>query len=776
MRSRIELRKDSPEIEENGRMDFAVDRKTIGKIDLLLSREAEKGRFRLMEHEIYAILRDAGFSTPPTFFARTAEDLLEFDSSVFPGEEVVCKLISADMTHRSEYGGVKFTEKDTDSLGRIFELFAGKAEKLGMDFEGMMIAGKLDIDDSIPHQLLLSLRQDPSFGPVVVLGLGGIGTEVYREGLKDEKGLFLRDAASASDRDSNLALLEKTFFFPIINGMTRISREKMIDCGKILGAIERFACLAEAFSASSTATVSTIEEIELNPVQVTEDGDLVVLDALIKFSKRKTSRKDPPPFKIRKLLRPESLLLIGASADRLNMGRIILKNILAGGLIKPRQISLLHNKAVEIDGCRVYKSVEQLPEKVDLVVFTIPASDRSVSLLEKLILEKKAESIIIITGGFSETSDGRHFAQRVRKAIEQARDQSGGGTVLNGPNCMGIVSRPGGYNTFFLPDYKLSLTGRFGSNIAVISQSGAWLVTMLNTLSTLINPRYMITVGNQLDLTVTDYLRNLIDDPEIDTFCLYLEGFKPDDGRRFIKICREIRKSGKKVIVYKAGRTAEGAAAAASHTAAMAADHDVFQHLLSDAGIFQAETLEEIEDAVKVLTLLKGKKITGRRVAIISDAGYECSVAADRLGSLTLAPLGEETIAGLAEELPGIVDVHNPVDATPAVTTETYGRCVRLLLNDENSDCAIVSNVASTSTQENLPPGPGHDENIENGGSHPKTLIRIFEESDKPIVVCMNEGEIYDPAVKMMEAGGIPVFRKIDRAMRAMNIFLDHGD
>jgi acetyltransferase len=186
-----------------------------------------------------------------------------------------------------------------------------------------------------------------------------------------------------------------------------------------------------------------------------------------------------------------------------------------------------------------------------------------------------------------------------------------------------------------------------------------------------------------------------------------------------------------------------------------------------------ADSLEEMEDAMKVLTLLGRRNCTGRRVAISSDAGYECSVAADRLGSMELASFSEETVERLGELLPtGFIDVHNPIDATPAITTEKYGQAIEAVLADENVDCIIVSNVASTPFQENLPPGPGHGEDISRESSHPNTIIRLFRATDKPMAVCLNEGPIYDPAVEMMERAGVPVFRKIDRATRAMDIFL----
>ena len=756
----------------SGRGTLPIDKVAVEKI---LAAALGEGRSMLFEHEIYDILEAAGFTTPRHLFAADPGALGGLDLSSIPGGEVVCKLISEQMPHRTEHGGIRFTAKTPEALAEAFEAFGKICVKMGIAMSGMLVVERLDIRDSIPYQLLISLRQDPAFGPVVVLGLGGTGTEVYQDGLKSEKGLFIASAKSIIEGDGLLEGLGKTMFFPIISGKTRITGRPLAEPSAIVDAMERFAMLAEAFSASSLETAFTIEELEVNPLQITSGGALVPLDALIKISSRKMKYADPPAERINKLLNPESVLVIGVSDKRPNMGRIILRNIISVGRIPKDRIWLLHKTATEIDGCRAWPSIDALPGRPDLVVFTIPAGEESVALLEDMIKGDKTESIILITGGFGETADGQHLDRRIREAVDEARSRPGGGTVLNGPNCMGIVSWPGGYNTFFLPDYKLAFNGKYGGNVAVVSQSGAWLVTLLSTLATILNPRYMITVGNQMDLTVTDYLMNLKDDPGVEIFCLYLEGLKPGDGARFLDVARKITRAGKKVIVYKAGRTAEGAAAAASHTAAMATDHDVFSRLVAGAGIYEASSLEDMEDAVKVLSLLAGRKAAGNRVGISSDAGYECSVAADHLYSMKLAEFSAETMEKLAQHLTGLVDIHNPVDATPAIFTPAYGEAAAAIVANEGTDCAVISNVAATATQENLPAGPGHKEDITREASHPNTLIRIFKGTEKPMVVCMNEGRIYDPAVRMMEEAGVPVFRKIDRAMKAMDVFIRFG-
>ncbi|RKZ06334.1 hypothetical protein DRQ05_04945 [bacterium] len=161
--------------------------------------------------------------------------------------------------------------------------------------------------------------------------------------------------------------------------------------------------------------------------------------------------------------------------------------------MEKNHIYLLHPKASEIDGCKVVKELDEVPEEIDMLVFTIPADETAMKMLEEIVDKGIAHTITLISGGFAETEKGKSLEDRLRSAIVKARKRPDGGVAVNGPNCMGIVSRPGGYNTFFLPEYKLPMRGPFGGRCAVVSQSGAYIVTLMSNLDKIFNPRYMIT-------------------------------------------------------------------------------------------------------------------------------------------------------------------------------------------------------------------------------------------------------------------------------------------
>ena len=742
-------------------------------IEKMLVRALEEHREPL-EHEIYEILSLAGFRVPRSLFVADGKDIDSLDLDSLPSDEVVCKLISPELPHRSEYGGIRFERRSKKALEAAFKEFGRIAEKARIELAGMMIVEKIEGKDCIPHQLLVSLRQDPTFGPVVFCGLGGVGTEIYQKSLTREKGLMIRTAADIRDRQGTERSLERTFFYPVIAGQTRISQAPLVDTDAIHAALAAFAKLGELFSPLSKNSPVTIEELEVNPLQIASNGQLVPLDAMMRISRAKEDFAPPRKQGILRLLQPKSALIIGASANKINVGRIILRNLIKGGGVPKERIYLLHPEAEAIDGCTVFRSVTAIPEKVDMTVFTIPADEKAAALLAELIEGEKTASITLISGGFGETENGHELDRRLRASIRTARAREGGGVVVNGPNCMGIVSKPGGYNTFFLPEYKLPFRGAFGERSAIISQSGAYLVTLISNLDRIINPKYMITYGNQVDVSATDYLITLKDDPDIDLFCLYLEGLKAFDGVRFLAVARDIVRSGKNIILYKAGKTEAGATAVASHTASMAGNFEVMYQLLLDAGVIMPGTLDEVEDAIKVFVLLADKQATGSRIGIFSNAGFECSVAADMLDTLELARFSDATVRRLRETLPTeIIDVHNPVDATPLTNAVNYGRCLEAILADEGVDCLMAANVAPTPFMENLAAGEGHGEDILHENSYPNVTIRVFRSSQKPMVACLNSGRLYDASVQMIEEAGIPCFRKIDRAMRALDLFMN---
>jgi acyl-CoA synthetase (NDP forming) len=368
----------------------------------------------------------------------------------------------------------------------------------------------------------------------------------------------------------------------------------------------------------------------------------------------------------------------------------------------------------------------------------------------------------------------------IRGLITGAREAGRLAPVVNGGNCLGIVSKPGKYDTTFIPDYKLPRPRSPRSDMAFISQSGAFMISRMSKMPS-IEPLYAVSLGNQIDLTASDYLVKLKDDPAVRTFAVYMEGFRPGDGLLFAEATREITASGRSVIVYKAGRSPEGRGAASSHTASVAGDYGICRAVLEQAGAVVARDIFEFESFMKGLASLGDRPSRGNRVGLISNAGFECVIMADSLkgdgGGLILAEFTAATKARISAALEPLgidklQDVHNPLDVTPVGDDAAFSGCAEAVVEDPNVDCAVISPVPMTAAMQTLAPSPEYKESILDPGSFAQRTIALFRKTGKPFVVNIDAGKLYDPLCDLLENAGIPVYRRSDDALRFLRAFV----
>jgi acyl-CoA synthetase (NDP forming) len=499
----------------------------------------------------------------------------------------------------------------------------------------------------------------------------------------------------------------------------------------------------------------------------------VALDGLAR-----THRLEPlPPARpvqvLARLLTPRSAVVIGASAERENPGRLILRNLAAGGGIARERIWAIHTRAREIEGCRAFASLKALPEPADLAIVSVAADQGAERVVREIVRGRRARAITLISGGFGETKGGREAEVRIRALLAESHRAPDGGVVLNGGNCLGILSEPGGYNTFFIPSHKLPVRRGASGGLACISQSGAYLVSQISNLDGLIAPRYAISFGNQMDVTVSDYLAYLDADPEVSVFAVYLEGYQRGDGERFLHEVRRITSGGRNVLLYKAGRTREGSAAAASHTAAAVGDYEVCEDLARAAGAVMATSLDAFEDDVVTFASLHGRMPAGRRVAVLTNAGFEATAAGDALAGLELASLSATTRERISRLLPsGVIDVHNPLDTTPVTRTRAYAEIAMALAEDEAVDGLVVAGVPATPFLDTLAKGDAHEEDVTGPTGLATLLTAVFRATAKPVVFSVDSGALYDPLASALRRAGLPTFRRVDRATRALARFV----
>jgi acyl-CoA synthetase (NDP forming) len=752
-----------------------MERKTDirGGAGRLLSGVRETGREALLEHEVYELAALAGFETPRFHFLdgplrREMPAAASAFLSSLPGR-VVVKVVSPDILHKSEAGGVRFSPARPDE---VLAAARGVWEETGLREPTARRAGLLLVEAvSRPHaspagEVLISFRRDPAFGPVLFLGLGGLLTEWFGEATGGASTAILEPGRVAE------GLEEAERRHPALRILFRSSRAHStppLDVARTAALLERLAIVASAV-VDPEKDARALCELEINPAFLTGDGNLLVVDGKARLGPLPEESPARPVRKIGNLLKPRSAAVFGASSGSMNPGRIILRNLKASQGLSYGHLHAVHPKESTIDGVPCVASADLLPETVDLAVVAIPAEGARDTIVA-LSKSGKAESIILIPGGFAETGR-RGLENEIRAALARSRETPGKGPVLLGGNCLGLVSK-WQYNTFFLPQYKLPFHDAPGETLVAVSQSGAYLVSLTSNMDGLIFPLASISYGNQMDLTVSDFLEYYADVPEVKVIACYIEGFQPLDGHRFVRLARKLRGQGRRILAFKAGKTALGAKAAQSHTASLAGDYAVARSLMQQAGVEVAESLDEFEDFVKAITMLGDRTLTGRRTAVISNAGFECSSVLDRLYGLELAVLTDETLKRLAACLPAIAHADNPVDATPMAGTKQFSEAVAALLDDPNVDNVIVSPIPVTPALDDLAPNLAgvHSENIYSPGSLPQEVLRLFRESTKPVVANIDSGSLYDDLVHVLQRGGIPVFRKIDRASRALSAF-----
>jgi len=733
---------------------------------------------RLNESEVYGLLAAVGFSTcsyevlPAGADAAQHEQWLAKALALVAGRgKLVLKILGRDILHKSDLGGVRIlTEpRAEDLVAAADEMLQSFADAAPGAAEGVVANEFVPHGANVPGQeLLLSVKQDDAFGPVVVIGLGGVLTEWYGEGTGGRSRLIL--PATGLTRQRVIAALENHPLLSLLCRPSRLYREPPLSGDILADRVLRLAELAAAY-APGAAGEATLEELEINPA-VVRDGELVAIDGVGLVSRRRWPQPDRPLDLVEKLLHPRSAVVLGVSSRSANPGRIIMRNLQRSHGVPADMLHVVHPEGESIDGVSCVRSIAELPARVDLAVVCIPAAGARDAIAE-LVAHDAAATVILIPGGFAE-SGNPELARDIEASLASGHARGDGGPVMVGGNCLGIVSRDE-YNTFFLPTYKLPFTdATAGGNLALVSQSGAYLVAFASNYDGVINPRASISFGNQMDLTVADLLAHFLQVAEVDVISCYVEGFQPGDGARFTSYARQAAACGKQVIVFKAGKTPLGAQAAASHTASLAGDYDISRACLEEAGVLVAETQEDFEDLVKTFTMLMSRRARGNRLGIMSNAGFECSVVMDVMDGFTLRPFTPEVRAVLDDVLPAFAHRDNPVDATPMAGTASYARAVTAIVSSDEIDCAVISSVPVTPALDNLPADPGgvHGEDLSGPASQPREFIRILTRSDKPAVVVVDSGELYDPMATMIEASGIPVFRKIDRAARALAGFV----
>jgi acyl-CoA synthetase (NDP forming) len=620
-------------------------------------------------------------------------------------------------------------------------------------------------------ELRISLNNTREFGMVVSAGLGGLDAE-------------LDECNFRKDRASVYAAIELTNAKDFLRLFRRTLAYQQLVCvakrdGLALPDAQLEACFESLLGLAGSCTGNAdagfeLQALELNPVQV--GAQLVVRIARCEIRTPAAVRLPRPIHKIDKLIHPQSIGIIGVSASNMNFGRIILRNLMGSGYGKER-MTIIREGEKEIDGVKCVASLKSLQGKLDLLIVAV-AADAVYGLVDEIIETDSVESVMLIPGSLGETKKSREPAAALAGRINAAHANEGGGPVFLGANCLGVVSHPGSYDSWFIPLERLPKPKKKPQrNSVMLSQSGAFMITRMSQNAWL-DPSYMLALGNQTDLTHGDMLTYFSERPEIETIGIYVEGFKDLDGLDFAKAVRRAVVNGKQVVVYKSGRTAPGVAGVMGHTASIAGGPTLFESVVRQAGAIVAEDFNTFDDLFYIAGALHRKEIRGNRLGGISGAGFEAVGMADSIESDTFAmqmgALEPNTVARVeeilvAKRLDALVEVRNPIDINPGADDEAHLQITEAFIRDPNIDAVVVGldpTAPSVRALEESKLRPGYD--LKDPKSTVHLMPPIVERNAKPIVGIVDGGHLYDAMAAGLMDQGVCVFRNSARGTKAL--------
>ena len=734
----------------------------------------KEGRRQLYEHEVYRILELVGAISPPRHHFLPVPDRLDQQMlDTFPGEQVVLKLVSEDVVHKSDSGGVQFVPKQLDAVNQRITSMVRSHTDAGAKVAGVLVIEYVETKNAgFGQELFVGIRSTREFGAIIAAGLGGVDTEYLATKMKP--GIAVAKAlVNNTTAEEFFELFKKTAAYDVVSGRAR-GHKRVVSDGELLRCFRAFMAIARRVCVDRGEEGPDLRDLEVNPFAFVGET-LIPLDGRGRLGPATKTPVARPLEKVNRLLEPRSIAVMGVSGKRENFGRIILRNVIECGFDKSH-LYVLKDGEKEIDGIRCIAGIDQLPEEIDLLVVSTSSAGID-KMIDEIIASKKIASVILIPGNLGETASSAELQTRIRKSIAKSRDTIDKGPVFLGGNSMGLRSKAGNYDTFFIPNGKLDpRRDKPAQPVAVVSQSGAFIISRLSNLESL-DLRFAVSAGNQLDLTVSDALRVIGTRDDIHTVGVYVEGFNDMDGLAFVHAVEDVAASGKTIVFYKAGRTASGRSATAGHTASVAGDYDVCQAVVSQAGAIVVETFKEFEYVLEISARLHDKQIGGCRVGMLSNAGYETVGMADNVvgpnHNLQVPELSAETCDKLgdiltAAKLGDLVNRRNPLDLTPMANEKVYVSCTEAILEDSSIDAVIMCCVPLTPQMATTP------DELDRDGTLGDLLPALVAKIDKPLLAVIDSGPLYNRFVAGIRAAGVPVFRSADEAMRALGRYMCH--
>lgn len=640
-----------------------------------------------------------------------------------PSARVVLK--AGGLLHKSDDGGVVLGLGDAEEVAAAAR---SMVERLGQGALPLVLQEQVE-----GVEVLVGLRRVPGLGTAVVVGAGGVLTEILRD---------IRQELAPVDRTTARRMVDELRIRPMLDGARG---DVPRDVEALVDAVVGVSRLAEDHD--------DIVELDCNPVMVAPAGQGVrAVDVRLMVDPDVRPPAVRPRRDLTRMFRPGHVAVVGVSDDERKVGARLFDHLVRHGF--EGRLSPVHPAGGQVRGYERVTSLTELDEAPDLVLVAVPA--RQVPQVAEEAARIGAGAVLVHSSDFAEIDeDGRALQARLAAVLAEA------GVPLAGPNDMGIV----------LPHHRLaaSISGALGrielqaGSTALVSSSGALgscLATRL--LDRGVGLSAWIHAGNEADLQLADYLDQLADDPDTRSVGLLVEDIK--DGPSFVAAARRVIAAGKPIFAYHMVRSEQGQAAAQSHTGAMVGSFEVREAVLRAGGVVSTPTLQTLEDALR-LTARHGLP-AGRRVAALTFSGGACTIIADAAEDLGLAlpDLDEATRSAIAEHVPSFAAVRNPLDVSYQLIAapERFRSVLAALTAGGAFDLVLVQYTT------NADPGATR---IAEGA------VDLLDELDVPLVISRYGGAQLAPeALARYAAAGIPVLDAPDRAMQAIAALAAAGD
>ncbi|MFO1315190.1 MAG: acetate--CoA ligase family protein [Burkholderiales bacterium] len=627
---------------------MANDKKVVRKI---IDGVKAAGRTSLTAPEGKAVCDAYGIAVPKEGVAASATEAAKLATKI--GYPVVLKIVSPQILHKTEAGGVLVGVKSAAEVKAGFakimasaKKYDRKAQLLGVQVQQMVGGGQ---------EVIIGAVTDPSFGKLVAFGLGGVLVEVMKD---------VTFRLAPATKDDALSMLDGIAAAEILKG---VRGSEPVNRTALAGMIRAVSQLVSDFP--------EIVEMDLNPVFASKAGAIAAdVRIVLDFDQppaRYRPKHDDIVRDMNRIMKPESVAVIGASGETGKIGNSVMKNLINGGY--QGKIYPINPSADEIMGHKAYRSVKDVPGPVDVAVFAIPAKFVAQALVE--CGEKKVPGAVLIPSGFAET--GNVEGQKEIQAIGRKY-----GVRLMGPNIYGFYYTWKNLCATFCTAYDVK------GHAALSSQSGGIGMAIIGfSRSAKMGVSAIVGLGNKSDIDEDDLLTFFEQDDNTQIIAQHCEDLK--DGRAFAEVAKRVSKM-KPVVVLKAGRTSMGARAASSHTGALAGNDRIYDDVLRQSGVIRAKALRELLEYARAIPVLPTPK--GENVVIITGAGGSGVLLSDACvdNGLSLMKMPPDLDAAFRKFIPPFGAAGNPVDITGGEPPKTYQNTIRLGLEDPRIHALIL--------------------------------------------------------------------------------------